>query len=818
MHLQIYRHITAALLATLPIIATIVPLISCRPTSYDAFSFTRSELNTYKEEVRDLFQFGLSKYLEVGYPYDEVRPISCEPKTRNFNDLTDLPTNDVLGNFTATLIDSLTTVAVMGDKNQFYNLVELVRVTFPNKFEIDATVQVFETTIRILGSLISSHLYATDARKSCNLLDMGYDGILLDLAKDIGERLLPVYLTESGLPVSRINLKAGFERYSRLQMNENNLAGMATPMLEFGMLSLLTGDRKYMEVTRFTFDRLWKQFRARTGLLPVSLDPHDFTIYSFATGVGASADSFYEYALKGAILFDDEELMNIWEESYKSLNANSKLDWFYGNVNTMGVNQVLPWIDSLSAFFPGLQVLAGDVDDSMMKHLLFLKQWDYFGGIPERWEFEKPMVNIVNRDVRGGFRKETKEQGSGGGGGGVVLPLPWYPLRPEFIESTYYLYRATKDPFYLNIGYRILQDFKYRFKFSCGFAGIENLLTDQRQDRMETFVLSETLKYLYLLFDEDNEINHSRDNVIFSTEAHPMWVTPQMRHDYEKNGFFNDDKYCRNLQKCKKSFETIVNPFKSRNEIMRQTPRAAAGSIDIWPKLENKRICPVKFVWSDNKFGEQNDISLPYSDILTNYNRLFEIDYRYSDVLIKPPHLINYTSIELESGFYEIWAKKNNGDNNANMKNICKPKPTSESFEILFDIDGPYDFFKFENGDVHCNSLKTRRKWRVEKIHVGDYDVFGRIVNSTQFVNANRQDLTDKMCDQYLSRCPSTLYRLSVIDGYSIPEGGRVTIDRSQLMAANNDPELRNVYAQFGYNTDNQLLLHCIPFTNVYLI
>jgi ER degradation enhancer, mannosidase alpha-like 1 len=102
-----------------------------------------------------------------------------------------------------------------------------------------------------------------------------------------------------------------------------------------------------------------------------------------------------------------------------------------------------------------------------------------------------------------------------------------YPLRPgkmccwhceaclnivfiEFIESTWYLYRvsyrvssvlqllilrkATKDPFYLDVGERVLLDLITRAKVDCGLAGIQDLRTNKRDDRMESFALSETLK------------------------------------------------------------------------------------------------------------------------------------------------------------------------------------------------------------------------------------------------------------------------------------------------------------------------------------
>jgi ER degradation enhancer, mannosidase alpha-like 1 len=76
-----------------------------------------------------------------------------------------------------------------------------------------------------------------------------------------------------------------------------------------------------------------------------------------------------------------------------------------------------------------------------------------------------------------------------------------YPLRPELIESSYFLYQATKDDFYLQVGERIVNDLERITKTRCGYASIENVKDGKLGNRMESFFISETLKYLYLLFD-----------------------------------------------------------------------------------------------------------------------------------------------------------------------------------------------------------------------------------------------------------------------------------------------------------------------------
>merc|ERR1712227_711761 len=123
--------------------------------------------------------------------------------------------------------------------------------------------------------------------------------------------------------------------------------------------------------------------------------------------------------------------------------------------------------------------------------------------------------------------------------GGVAANREGYPLRPELIESIMYLYRATEDPWLIDAGLDILRSIQHSAWTPCGYATVKNVLTHTLEDRMESFFLAETTKYLYLLFDPDNFL-HNRGNYadkvetpggtcmldaggyIYNTEAHPI--------------------------------------------------------------------------------------------------------------------------------------------------------------------------------------------------------------------------------------------------------------------------------------------------------
>lgn len=70
------------------------------------------------------------------------------------------------------------------------------------------------------------------------------------------------------------------------------------------------------------------------------------------------------------------------------------------------------------------------------------------------------------------------------------------------IESNLYLYQATKDEFYLELAEEVLRDLRNKTMVPCGLATILDLQTGELKDEQPSFAISETLKYLYLTFDE----------------------------------------------------------------------------------------------------------------------------------------------------------------------------------------------------------------------------------------------------------------------------------------------------------------------------
>jgi len=110
---------------------------------------------------------------------------------------------------------------------------------------------------------------------------------------------------------------------------------------------------------------------------------------------------------------------------------------------------------------------------------------------------------------------------------------PAYLLRPETVESLYILWRVTGDSKWRARGWEIFKAIRRETKTSSGFA---NLRTVERspapkEDSMPSYFLAETLKYLYLMFKEEDLV--PLDKYVFNTEAHPLpifrWTEEERR-------------------------------------------------------------------------------------------------------------------------------------------------------------------------------------------------------------------------------------------------------------------------------------------------
>ncbi|KAI6187184.1 Alpha-1,2-Mannosidase [Aphelenchoides besseyi] len=477
---------------------------------------SRSEVNDARSKALEMFYFGYNNYMKHAYPKDELDPIHCEGRGYDHANRENININDVLGDYSLTLIDALDTLAMIGNVSEFHRAVRLVENV---NFNQNVTVQVFEATIRIIGGLLSSHLIITNQNPWLGDFRMAdYDGKLLSLSHELATRLLPAFDgSASGLPFPRVNLQSGVQM-SAPQINETCTSGAGSLLLEFGILSRLVGDDIFERLARRVNEKkLWERRSKKTGLLGHSIDVQTGEWLSAQSGLGAGFDSFLEILLKGYILFGNERDLDMYIQYDQSIQEHLRrgrakcrfgngMPPFYANVDMRDGSIINTWIDALQASYAAVQLLAGELDDAICSHALYY---------------------AISPDVN------------------------FYPLRPEFVESTYLLFQATKAPFYRHVGIEIINSLNKYCKVNCGYATVHNVLDKTLEDRQESFFLSETCKYLILLFDDENPVNRNYHNLLFSTQAHIFPILSEFHEPLE-------DIYGSNLSSAQTKQQPLV--------------------------------------------------------------------------------------------------------------------------------------------------------------------------------------------------------------------------------------------------------------------
>ena len=164
---------------------------------------------------------------------------------------------------------------------------------------------------------------------------------------------------------------------------------------------------------------------------------------------------------------------------------------WYGHADMRTGRRTATAYGALDAFFPGLLALSGDIDRARRLQRSSFKMWKLHGIEPETIDYTTMQVTAAA-----------------------------YHLRPEIVESTYYLYHFTHQAKYREMGERLFDDFVKYCRTDSGFAALDDVITKQKRDEMESFVFAETFKYFYLLFAAPR--NFSFDGIVFNTEAHPL--------------------------------------------------------------------------------------------------------------------------------------------------------------------------------------------------------------------------------------------------------------------------------------------------------
>ncbi len=417
-------------------------------------------------EVKAEFLHAWAGYKKYAWGHDDLKPLS---KTHH-----DWYAQPLL----MTPVDSLDTMIIMGmDEEAAATRAYIVEHL---SFDKDIDVQNFEITIRILGGLITNYQLTGDKR-------------LLNLAEDLGRRLLPVFESPTGMPYRYVNLKTG-----KVRNPVSNPAETGTLLLEFGALSKLTGNPVFYDKAKRALVETYKR-RSKIGLVGEWINVETGQWTNTDSHVSGAIDSYYEYLLKCAVLFGDQDCKQMWADSIAAINkyladevkTEFKTELWYGHADMNTGARKDPTFGALDAFFPAVLALSGDLTRAKRLQDSSFAMWKHAGIEPEVFDYRAKQIKS-----------------------------PGYPLRPEIIESTYYLYHYTKDEKYLRMGAQMWRDFVKHCRTDEGYAALKNVTTKEKSDSMQSFLFAETFKYFFLLFSPPNTLDFNQ--VVFNTEAHPI--------------------------------------------------------------------------------------------------------------------------------------------------------------------------------------------------------------------------------------------------------------------------------------------------------
>jgi hypothetical protein len=414
------------------------------------------------ERVRSEFLHAWNGYRQYAWGHDALLPLSHGARDWYGQSLLMTP------------VDALDTLLVMGLRPQADEARQLIDTHL--SFDRDIDVKHFEIVIRLLGGLLSAY-------------EMTHDPKLLALADDLGTRLLPAFDSPTGLPYVFVNLRTG-----KAHGTDSNPAEAGSLLLEYGTLSRLTGKPVYYEKAKRALVATFQR-RSPIGLVGERFDVDSGRWTNTSSHIGARIDSYYEYLWKCWELFGDRDCLAMWKDSIAAANRYlpEEVDGqlWYGQVDMATGARTGSTYGALDAFMPGLLAYSGDVARARRLQASSFAMWQLHGIEPEAYDYRR----------------------------GVVTDAA-YPLRPEIVESTWYLYRTTADPAYREMGRVLFDDFVRYTRTDAGFAALDDVVSKRKADDMESFVLAETFKYFYLLYAPPDTVDLSQ--VVLNTEAHPL--------------------------------------------------------------------------------------------------------------------------------------------------------------------------------------------------------------------------------------------------------------------------------------------------------
>jgi mannosyl-oligosaccharide alpha-1,2-mannosidase len=467
------------------------------------------QLNSRQQEVKATFERCWKSYRARAWGNDELMPISG-----NFT--------NPYGGWGATLVDNLDTLWIMGMEKEFAEAVDAaIGIDFGPKGSED--INVFETIIRYLGGFIAAYDIS-----GC------HDERLLQKAVEVGDMVYASFDTPNRMPATRWDPQVASQGFERLPPLNGAIAEMATASVEFTRLSQLTGDMRYFDaISRVTNVLDEQQNRTRLpGMWPIGVNIRkpDLTD-GFEFSLGAMSDSAYEYLPKMyQLLSGAGEQASQYTRMYKYAidtvihnllfrpMVEDKADILVSGGLKGGKKDSTG--QHLTCFAGGMFVLGGRLVQNnthvdIGRKLTDGCAWTYrhapIGIMPDIFTMPAcPTLSVC------------EYIGQAGASPFIKVVNAQYLLRPEAIESVFYMFRITGDAKYQDTAWEMFQAIEKYTRTEFANAALQDVMEGGpgQEDSMESFWMAETLKYFYLIFSDPGTV--SLDEFVFNTEAHPF--------------------------------------------------------------------------------------------------------------------------------------------------------------------------------------------------------------------------------------------------------------------------------------------------------
>ncbi|KAI1327555.1 amino acid permease [Xylariaceae sp. FL0255] len=472
-----------------------------------------------RQRVVEAFTLSFDAYERYAWGYDQFYPLSRKghqmaPKGMGW-----------------IIVDALDTMILMNLTSRVTHAREWISNSLT--YDQNQDVSTFETTIRMLGGLLSAHYLSNEYPQLAPLADddAGAPGedLYLEKARELADHLITAFDSPSGVPYASVNL----DQYKGLPAHDeggaSSTAEATTLQLEFKYLAKLTGEKDFWDkvekVMQVVDDNM-----VEGGLVPIYIYADSGKFRGDNIRLGSRGDSYYEYLIKQYLQTNEQEpiYLEMWDESLQGVR-----DYLVTYTEPSGYTIIgerpgglggalYPKMDHLVCFMPGTIALAAtgglteaeakklptwskkkEADMQLAREVMHtcwgMYKWMATGLAAEITYFkiaDPPLSESAAHNPPADFDEDPS--------------APWredYDVhsndvhnlqRPETVESLFYMWRITGEMKYREWGWEMFKSFMNHTAVADGggFSSLSNAnrIPPVARDNMESFWLMSTIK------------------------------------------------------------------------------------------------------------------------------------------------------------------------------------------------------------------------------------------------------------------------------------------------------------------------------------